>query len=179
MDLRLRFVALALAAGLILGGGLAAMQRSQGRGAAPEMAITGRVLDPSGKPVAGTFVTAPGRPNVRVAPLTMVRATGRLVVEAADRASLDPASVGVGALPTPIDGNPGPSRHGTVGQDLRFEFRAWPMPARIRVMIESPGWVVKAVRHNGADITDQAIEFVEGKEITGLEVVVTRGTGRR
>jgi hypothetical protein len=118
-------------------------------------------------------------PNVRVAPLTMVRATGRLVVEAADRASLDPASVGVGALPTPIDGNPGPSRHGTVGQDLRFEFRAWPMPARIRVMIESPGWVVKAVRHNGADITDQAIEFVEGKEITGLEVVVTRGTGRR
>jgi len=358
MDLRLRFVALASAAGLILGGGLAAMQRSQGTGAAPAMAITGRVVDPSGTPVADTFVTAlqkggvsgrpfgfvsarlgsitnakgefrldglyagefyvialphnppvdasgrpsrtgfgntfypgvrafteakvvvvrPGMPatagmallpaalfttsgvvldssgrpvsggrllithgdglfgldsravrinpggrfgiaglqpgtyflqfresqwppprgtipkvsqakvviadadapNVRVAPLTMVRATGRLVVEAAaDRASLDPASVSVGPLPTPFDGNPGPSRHGTVGQDLRFEFRAWPMPARIRVMIESPGWVVKAVRHHGADITDQAIEFVQGKEITGLEVVVTRGTGRR
>jgi hypothetical protein len=46
-------------------------------------------------------------------------------------------------------------------------------------MIESPGWVVKAVRHNGEDITDRAIEFVQGKEITGLEVVVTRGAGRR
>ena len=119
-------------------------------------------------------------PNVRVAPLTMVRATGRLVVEAAsDRASLDPAFVSVGPLSTPFDGNPGPSRPGTVGKNLRFEFRAWPMPARIRVMIESPGWVVKAVRHNGEDITDRAIEFVQGKEITGLEVVVTRGTRRR
>jgi hypothetical protein len=118
-------------------------------------------------------------PNVRVAPLTLVRATGRLVVEAADRASLDPASISVGAFPTPIDGNPGPSRYGTVARDLTFEFGAWPMPARIRVMIESPGWVVKAVRHNGADITGRPIDFVQGKDVTGLEVVVTRGAGRR
>jgi hypothetical protein len=118
-------------------------------------------------------------PNMRVAPLTMVRATGRLVVDPAERALLDPSSVRVGPLPTPFDGNPGPSRYGTVGSDLTFEFGAWPIPARIRVMIESPGWLIKAVRHNGVDITDKTIDFVQGKEITGLEVVLTRGPTRR
>jgi hypothetical protein len=222
MQPRLRLTVLVSVSSLICGGGLPAMQRSQGRGAAPEMAITGRVVDPSGKPACdpkrparadansprvevqpGTYflqfresqwpprgtipkvsqakvvISGADVPNMRVAPLTMVRATGRLVVDPAERALLDPSSVRVGPLPTPFDGNPGPSRYGTVGSDLTFEFGAWPIPARIRVMIESPGWLIKAVRHNGVDITDKTIDFVQGKEITGLEVVLTRGPTRR
>jgi hypothetical protein len=58
MDPRLRFGALLSVSVLICGAGLPAAQRSQGTGAAPAMAITGRVLDSSGTPVADTFVTA-------------------------------------------------------------------------------------------------------------------------
>jgi hypothetical protein len=117
--------------------------------------------------------------GVRVVPLQMVRGTGRLVVDAADLSAFDVGTVRVGAFPDPVDGNPGPQRVGRAKADLTFEFQTWPLPARIRVVIDSPGWVVKAVRHNGADITDQPIDFVQGKEVTGLEVVITSGPVRR
>lgn len=116
--------------------------------------------------------------GIRVVPLQMVRGTGRLVVDAADLAALDIGTVRVSAFPDPVDGNPGPQRAGPTKADLTFEFETWPLPARIRVVIDSPGWVVKAVRHNGADITDKPIDFVQGKEVTGLEVVITRGRVR-
>ena len=48
------------------------------------------------------------------------------------------------------------------------------MPGKVRVFIEAPGWTVKAVRLNGTDITDKAIDFVQGKEITGLEIELVR-----
>ena len=112
--------------------------------------------------------------GVRVMPLQMVRATGRVVVDPALRASVPHAATRVSAFPVPVDGNPGPGRGGQVQQDLTFEFRTWPMPGKVRVFIEAPGWTVKAVRLNGTDITDKAIDFVQGKEITGLEIELVR-----
>jgi hypothetical protein len=64
-------------------------------------------------------------------------------------------------------------------EDLTFSFQTWPLPSRIRVTIDAPGWIVKAVRHHGKDITDKPIEFVEGQEVTGLEVVIARAPARR
>ncbi len=109
----------------------------------------------------------------------MVRGTGRLVVDAADRAALDVRTVRVSAFPDPVDGNPGPQRVEPTKEDLTFAFETWPQPARIRVVIDAPWWVVKTVRHNGADITDKPIDFVQGKDVTGLEVFITRGPVRR
>lgn len=114
--------------------------------------------------------------GVRVVPLTMVRASGRLILDAADRAALDVGRVSIGATPDPFDGNPGPQRPGSPNKDLTFEFQTWPMPGRIRVIIEEPGWVVKAIKHNGVDITSKSIDFVQGQQITGLEVVVAKGS---
>jgi hypothetical protein len=85
--------------------------------------------------------------GIRVVPLEMVRGSGRLVVDPADRAALDVRTVRVGAFPDPVDGNPGPQRVEPTEDDLTFAFQTWPQPARIRVVIDSPGWVVKAVRH--------------------------------
>src|SRR5690606_13858158 len=110
--------------------------------------------------------------GVRVVPLHMVRGRGRLVIDAADRPALDVATVRVSAFPDPVDGNPGPQRGGIVGPDLTFEFATWPLPARIRVVIDSPGWTVQAIRHNGVDVTDRPIEFVQGRDVTGLEVLI-------
>jgi hypothetical protein len=117
--------------------------------------------------------------GVRVVPLDMVRGSGRVVLDGADHAGLDAGTVRVSAFPDPVDGNPGPQLAGMVKPDLTFEFRTWPMPSRVRVSIGSPGWVVKAVRHHGADITDKPIAFVQGRDVTGLDVIVTRAPGGR
>jgi hypothetical protein len=117
--------------------------------------------------------------GVRVAPLQMVRGRGRLVIDAADRGALDVATVRVSAFPDPVDGNPGPQRGGTVQPDLTFEFSTWPLPSRIRVVIDSPGWTVKAIRHNGVDVANKPIEFIQGRDVTGLEVLIARAPARR
>jgi hypothetical protein len=39
---------------------------------------------------------------------------------------------------------------------------------------ENPDWGLKAVLHNGIDVTDTPIEFVPGKVVDGLQVVLTR-----
>ena len=35
------------------------------------------------------------------------------------------------------------------------------------------GWIVKAVRVNGDDVTDTGVEFKSGQEVTGVEIVAT------
>jgi hypothetical protein len=39
---------------------------------------------------------------------------------------------------------------------------------------DAPDWSVKAVLHNGIDVTDTPIEFVPGQTVEGFEVVLTR-----
>ena len=39
---------------------------------------------------------------------------------------------------------------------------------------EEPDWGVKAVLHNGVDVTDTPIDFVSGQMVEGLEVVLSR-----
>ena len=112
--------------------------------------------------------------DVRVAPLEMVRATGRLVVDPAARAALVPSQIRVGASPIDFDGNPGPQQSGLVNEDLTFEFRTWPSVGRVRVTPIPPGWSVKAVRLKGIDVTEKGIDFVAGQEISGLEVEIVK-----
>lgn len=112
-------------------------------------------------------------PNVRVAPIHMVSASGRVVVDAVTRASMTPSSITVGVSPADFDGNPGPSRPGVLQDDLSFNFKAWPMPSIIRVLPENI-WTIKAVRLNGVDVTGKPIDFVEGRPVTGLEVELIR-----
>lgn len=128
---------------------------------------------------AKVIITRDDVTDVRVVPLQMVRGSGRLVIDGADRAALDVRRVRVSAFPDPADGNPGPQRAGSVNADLTFEFATWPLPARIRVTIDVPGWAVKAVRHHGIDVTDRPIDFVQGKNVTELEVVIARVPIRR
>lgn len=89
--------------------------------------------------------------DVRVVPTAPVRAAGRLIVEGKELAQKTGA-IRVSAIPAPIDGNPGPSYPGTVKADGTFEFRAWPLPSRIRVFIADREYQVKAVRQNGRDL---------------------------
>jgi hypothetical protein len=108
--------------------------------------------------------------DLRVLPIKPARATGRLVIDGGADQRLEGARVG--ALPVPIDGNPGPSYPGTVRPDGTFEFRAWQLPSRIRVFVQDREYAVKAVRLNGRDLPHGIVDFEKLGEIAGLEVVV-------
>jgi hypothetical protein len=121
--------------------------------------------------VAGTVVD-------HVAPLRMVRATGRVIVDAAVRAALQPGTISVAGNPVSFDGNPGPQRAGRVSDDLTFEFRTWPGPGWVRVGLESPQWKVKSIRYKGTDLTNEgSIDFVEGQDISGIEIELVKAGG--
>jgi hypothetical protein len=44
--------------------------------------------------------------------------------------------------------------------------------ARFRITVPD-GWMVKHVRHDGRDITDEAIELRSGQQLTGVEIMIT------
>jgi hypothetical protein len=112
--------------------------------------------------------------DVRVEPLPMVRATGRIIVDSAVRAALQPSTLKVSGVPVDYDGNPGPTRPGVVRSDLTFEFHAWPALGYVRVSPETE-WTVAHVRLGGVDVTKTGIDFRAGRNITGLEVELVRG----
>jgi len=107
--------------------------------------------------------------RVRVMPVEMVKATGRVVLDANQR-SLLASGIRISSSPTDSDGNPGPQRGGMVRDDLTFEFRTWPGPGYVRVFVGRQEWTTKAVRLNGVSIGDRDIDFQSGREISGLEV---------
>jgi len=107
--------------------------------------------------------------RVRVMPIEMVKATGRLILDSSQRSLLS-SGITVSGAPTDWDGNPGPQRAGSVREDLTFEFRTWPGPGYIRVSVGRQEWTTKAVRLNGVDLGQRDIDFQAGREISGLEV---------
>jgi hypothetical protein len=111
--------------------------------------------------------------DTRVVPVRMVRGLGRVIVDPATGAALEPSTVTIAATPLDSDGNPGPQRPGVLASDLTFELRTWPGDNIIRGSLPR-GWVVKAVRHKNADISNQPIRFVEGQDISGLEIELVR-----
>ncbi len=112
--------------------------------------------------------------NVRVVPMPMVRGAGRVLIDPAQRSSLPLDAVMLGAFPIDADGNPGPQLPGRINEDLTFEFKTWPTVARVRVSDLPRDWTVDAIRLNGADVTTKGIEFVAGKDVTGIEIVLVR-----
>jgi hypothetical protein len=125
--------------------------------------------------VSGAKVVVAGADvaNVRVMPISMVKATGRLVVSEADRPALQVSTMTVGATPIDFDGDPGPQRPGVPNEDLSFEFRTWPSVGTVRVSPESE-WIIKSVHISGVGVPDQRITFHQGKDISNLEVEIVR-----
>ena len=116
--------------------------------------------------------------NVRVLPIRSVSVTGRLIVESGARGAPLPAAIRIGASPIDFDGNPGPLQPGTVNDDLTFQFTTWPSLGKVRVTLPSNEWSVKAITLNGRDVNDKPIEFVAGKQVTGLEIELARNAIR-
>jgi len=129
--------------------------------------------------VSGATVVMKGAnvTDVVVAPIRMVRGTGR-VLSSSSLSNLNPSAIRVGAVPVDFNGNPGPQLFGVVRDDLTFEFKTWPAACRIRVDGLPSGWTVAAIRVKDRDITNQAIEFEAGRDVSGIEIEL-RGPGPR
>ena len=61
----------------------------------------------------------------------------------------------------------------TVKADGTFEMRGLSGTRIVRAVNLPPGWMLKSVRVNGADVTDGGIEFKPGEAVTGVDVVLT------
>jgi hypothetical protein len=62
---------------------------------------------------------------------------------------------------------------GTVKEDGTFELRGLTGTRVIRANALPPGWMLKSVLVNGADVTDTGAEFKAGEAVSQLEVVLT------
>jgi hypothetical protein len=62
---------------------------------------------------------------------------------------------------------------GTVKADGAFELRGLSGTRILRAVNLPPGWTLKSVRVNGADVTDNGIEFKPGEALSGVDVVLT------
>ena len=80
-------------------------------------------------------------------------------------------------MASPIEGdNHGPMTMpatGSVKADGTFELRGLSGVRAIEAFGYPPGWILKAVRVNGADVTDTGVTFKPGEAVTGVEVILT------
>jgi hypothetical protein len=119
----------------------------------------------TGQDITGLALTAQ-KPSI---------AHGRLVVpDSSDAGSLRPSSVRLFVEPlNSDDGFMMGGGMGKVNDDGTFEIKARAGTAVIRLGMMIPGWSLKAVRQNGADVTDSGIEFRSNETVEGLEVELT------
>lgn len=120
--------------------------------------------------VATVDVSGADISGIRLEPLQPVTLSGRLIVDPAVASSLRPQSVRIGATPTAPDAGPmmrpqGPPE--AVRDDLTFSLRSVPGSIVVRPALP-PGWMVRAVRLNGSDVT--AGFTLRGDEQGELEV---------
>ena len=105
--------------------------------------------------------------RVTVMPIAMVKATGRVILDAAQR-TLQASGIKIAANPVDWNGNPGPQRGGIVNADLTFELRTWPAMGFLRAWVGSQEWTIRRVRLNGIDVTDKDLDLRH--DLSGLEV---------
>jgi len=102
--------------------------------------------------------------------------SGRLVVDTAAAQSLPP---GLFVNAFPLEGGPaGPNFNspGRVADDFTFTLKTGPGRLRITIGNMPPGWSLRAIRLNGADVTDTGVELNTNEHVRGLEIELANKT---
>jgi Carboxypeptidase regulatory-like domain len=127
---------------------------------------------------AAEYITVAGRDvaGLHLRTSTGSTVTGRITFEGSgDRPR--PGDVSVTTAPVDFDRAPidGPFGRSQTTRDWTFELRGVTGPRFIRLVREPPGWMLKAVRVNGIDMTDVPLSFGSRAEaLDDVEVVLTR-----
>ena len=116
--------------------------------------------------------------NVMISTSVGATVRGVVVTDTGEAPTFRPDQVQIFAsTPEPVmmpAGNSGPTR---VNEDFSFEIASLFDRRMIRASVMgAPGWYVKEVRFDGADITDDGYEFAPGRNFEGLQVVFTKKT---
>jgi Carboxypeptidase regulatory-like domain len=137
--------------------------------------------DPGGRREVGSLavvVNGADVENLAVTTSAGWSATGRISM---DNGAAPPGSFrrinisGRPSNPTLNSDNPAEGQ-GQVNADWSFFVSSIHGPARFRVDLPD-GWMVKAVLHDGRDITETPVEMRSGEELSGVQVVVTDRAG--
>jgi hypothetical protein len=118
-------------------------------------------------------VAAEDLANVVILTSKGATASGRVVFEGGGKPG-NLAAIRISAAATDSDGPFGMGGGaGSVKADGTFDLRGLSGTRVIRPVGLPQGWMLKAVRVNGAEITDTGMDFKPGEAVTGVEVVVT------
>lgn len=120
-------------------------------------------------------VSADDMSNVIIVTSKGATATGRVVWEGGSKPASSPLRISAAALDQdgPLAMLGGSS---SVTPEDTFEIKGLGGPRLFRVMNIPAGWVLKAVRYNGADITDTGVDIRSSEPVAGIEVVLTART---
>jgi hypothetical protein len=117
----------------------------------------------TGNDITGlTIVTTPG-----------ATASGRVVFEGTAKPAVAPAALNVTAAPAEF----GMMMMGgavRIRDDWTFEASGLNERRRFRINTPPQGWYLKSVNHDSSDITDTGIDFKEGQQVAGIEIVLTQ-----
>src|SRR6266508_2439010 len=136
----------------------------------------GGMIDVGAIATADITVAGDDIKDVRLAAVTPSTVTGRIVFnDASAAASLRASTLRIAApYRNPADFNPFMGGPGKVNDDFTFEMKLRPGGGQlIRLSPMSGGWTLKAVRLNGADVTDTGIEVRANEDLAGVEVEMT------
>jgi hypothetical protein len=101
-------------------------------------------------------------------------AAGRVTFEGDGKPSIAPQALNLAVVPVEFSMMLMTSGGVRVREDWSFEASALAGQRRFRLNTPPAGWYLKSVTHQGTDITDTGLEFKEGGNVTGLEIVLTR-----
>jgi hypothetical protein len=112
--------------------------------------------------------------NVVIMTTRGATAAGQVTFEGGARPA-NLATLRIAAMPGAPDGlMMGPGGAPTaLKPDDTFEMRGLSGVRFIRPVGLPPGWMLKSVQANGADVTDTGVEFKAGEALTGVQVVLT------
>jgi uncharacterized protein (DUF2141 family) len=144
-------------------------------------ATRGRINNTTEGEFAAQFVTVAGTDIsglvIRTSPGS--RMTGRITFE--DGPALTPGQVEL--TPRPADFDRAPFQASSIARadihdDWTFEISGLNGPRRLRLMNAPRGWILKAVRANGVDVTDDVLTFGKAEQsVSDVEVVLSRASG--
>jgi len=134
-----------------------------GSGGAPGTESGSVSLTVTGNDITGlTIVTSPG-----------ATASGRVIFEGAAKPPIAPAALNINATPVEF-GMMMMGGNARIRDDWTFEATGLTERRRFRVINPPPGWYFKSASHDSTDITDTGIDFKEGQQVAGIDIVLTQ-----
>src|SRR3954447_21175842 len=144
-------------------------------GIAPgEYTLRAQTFGPGGPgETAAMKITATGEDiaDVHLVGAKLSTATGRVILDPAEAAALPPGLMFM-LMPAEPGEMPMGSAPARLADDGSFELKS--SPGRMRINMMGPGgWMIRAIRSSGTDITDTGLEFKANEDITGIEIELT------